>query len=302
MPNIEGAYAGFTLRLQDPGLVWIRFDRPRGTHNGFTAAMKKDLTELLAELNIRPDTRVIIFTGNEEAFCAGDDFKNYYDEEHWTTARSPNLFEQRRLDELGLCNRLRFGSQKLTTALRDTDLITIAAINGACIQSGLTLALSCDFRIASPNARLGSATLRFGFLPDENGHYLLVRQIGVSRTLDFLLNNRILSADEALAWGLVNEVVERDLLEPHVEAMALRLAAGPQVATRLLKRSVYNAWEGTFHEAAEDIALRTAISDHHSDTSEGIAAWREKREPRFNEGRTPAGEYVPGLGVKSDEL
>jgi 2-(1,2-epoxy-1,2-dihydrophenyl)acetyl-CoA isomerase len=182
---------------------------------------------------------------------------------------------------------LRAGSQRLTTALRDLDLLTISAINGVCIQSAFTLALSCDFRIASREARMGSGTLRFGFMPDENGHYLLVQHLGVARTLDFLMNNRILSGDEALQWGLVNAVTEPDQLDTEALKMAVRLADGPQVAMRLLKKAVYNAAELSFHEAADDIATKTAIADFCPDVVEGVRAWREKRAPRFNQPSSP---------------
>jgi 2-(1,2-epoxy-1,2-dihydrophenyl)acetyl-CoA isomerase len=297
--DIEGQYAGFTLAIHEPGIAWIRFEREDGALNGFTAASKRDLTDLMLELNIRGDIRVVVFSGSNNSFSAGDDFKNFYSEAHWKNARSRSLNSDRRPDELGLYNRLRLSSQKLTAAVYESDLVTIAAIDGVCIQSALSLALACDFRIASKRARLGSGTLRFGFQPDENGHYLLVRQIGPSRALEFLLDSKILAADTALAWGMVNEVVEVGEIEDHVMEMARRYANGPQVAMRMLKRAIYRAYETDFHGAGEDIALRTAISDHNADVSEGVAAWVEKRPPHFNSGQ---GEhsvtYKTGRGVR----
>lgn len=280
--DIDGAYAGFEVEMHEPGIAYIRFGRGSSPMNGFTAAMKADLVEVISELGFREDARVIIFAGDGGAFSAGDDFTAYYDERHWKDARSRDLFKSRRKDQLGVYDRLRLGSQKLTTAIYETDLITIAAIDGPCIQSAFSLALACDFRIATPGAKLGSGTLRFGFQPDENGHYLLVRQIGVARTLDLLLNKRLLSGEEALAWGLVNEVSEAAPLKARAMEMALGIAHGPMVATRLLKRAVYRAYEQDFAKSAEDMALRAAISDHSPDTGEGVRAWRERRAPRFN--------------------
>jgi 2-(1,2-epoxy-1,2-dihydrophenyl)acetyl-CoA isomerase len=177
---------------------------------------------------------------------------------------------------------LRSASQLLNQTVRHLDKITIAAINGYAIQSGLSLALACDFRIAAEDARLGSATLKLGFLPDEGGHWLLVQHIGVARTIDFLLNSRVVDAAEALDLGLVHEVVAADQLLSRALELAAGIGAGPQVATRLLKRAVYNAATTTFEQACEDIATKTAISDHHPDAIEGRAAFREKRPPRFN--------------------
>jgi 2-(1,2-epoxy-1,2-dihydrophenyl)acetyl-CoA isomerase len=129
---------------------------------------------------------------------------------------------------------------------------------------------------------MGSATLRFGLLPDEGGQYLLVQHLGLARALDFLMRKRIVSAEEALELGLVNEVVAPEALDGAAMSLAEELANGPQVAMRMLKRSVYNAADQTWDGALDDIATRTAITDHHPDTREGVAAFREKRAPQFN--------------------
>jgi len=296
--GIEGKYAGFSLELHAGGVATIRLERDPSARNGFTAPMKRDLTDAIHELNFRPDVHVLVISGGHGTFSAGDDVKNYYNAEHWDEARGRNLLEERRLDELGLYDRLRLASQKLTTAIYETDLITIAAIDGVCIQSAFSIALACDFRLATPAARLGSGTLRFGFQPDENGHFLLVRQIGVSRTLDFLINARLISGEQALDWGLVNELVEAHQLDRRAMEMAQTIANGPMVATRMLKRAVYRAYELDFAGAAEDIALRTALTDHNPDTAEGVAAWIEKRQPEFNRpakgGQTG---YMPGKSM-----
>src|SRR5205085_5552719 len=108
---------------------------------------------------------------------------------------------------VGTYDALRVVSQSLNVAVRNLDKLTVAAINGFAIQTGLSLALACDFRVASTEARLGSATLRLGLLPDEGGQYLLVQLLGVARAMDFLMRRRIVSAAEALELGLVHEVV-----------------------------------------------------------------------------------------------
>ena len=130
---------------------------------------------------------------------------------------------------------------------------------------------------------LGSATLRFGYQPDEGGHYLLVQHLGVGRAMDFMLRNRIVSADEALSLGLVHEVAPREQLMDRAWALAEELANGPQVAMRLMKRAIYNAAEYTFHQAMDDIATKTAISDHHPDAAEGRASFVQRRKPTFNQ-------------------
>jgi 2-(1,2-epoxy-1,2-dihydrophenyl)acetyl-CoA isomerase len=129
---------------------------------------------------------------------------------------------------------------------------------------------------------MGSGTLRFGLMPDEGGQYLLVQMMGVAKAMDFLMRNRIVSGDEALALGLVHEVTPPGALEARALEFARELAVGPQVAMRMLKRSIYNAAEMSFAHALDDIASKTAITDHHPDAAEGMRAFREKRKPNFN--------------------
>ena len=183
---------------------------------------------------------------------------------------------------IGTANALRVFSQGLNLAIRNLDKLTLAAINGPAIQTGLSLALSCDFRIGSTAARLGSATLRFALLPDEGGQYLLVQHLGLAKALDFMLRKRIVDAQAALDLGLLNDVVAADDLLPTAMALARELAEGPQVAMRMLKRSIYNAAESSFAQALDDIAVRTAVTDHHPDARDGGRSFREKRAPKFN--------------------
>src|SRR5690606_14849967 len=168
---------------------------------------------------------------------------------------------------------LREPRQTLNPAIRNLAKLSTAAINRIAIQTGLSLALACDFRVVAEEARLGSATLRFGLLPDEGGQYLLVQLMGVAKTMDFLMRKRIVSAQEALDLGLVHEVVPGDQLMERGLALARELAEGPQVAMRLLKTTVYNAAEMTWPQALDDIAAKTGISDHHADAREGVRAF-----------------------------
>jgi 2-(1,2-epoxy-1,2-dihydrophenyl)acetyl-CoA isomerase len=119
-------------------------------------------------------------------------------------------------------------------------------------------------------------------MPDEGGQWLLVQLMGVARAMEFLMKARIVGAAEALELGLVSEVVAPDQLMPRALELAGEMAAGPQVAMRLLKRSIYNAASQTWEQALDDIAAKTAISDHHADAREGMKAFQEKRKARFS--------------------
>jgi 2-(1,2-epoxy-1,2-dihydrophenyl)acetyl-CoA isomerase len=275
-----GRFAGFEVEIHDPGIVLIRFNEPERL-NGLTSQIKRDLVEVLLQAQMDNSVRVVVFTGSGRAFCAGDDLKAYGGGSRSPHAVMPEI-PPGHDTAMGTYDGLRSISQALNRAVRDLDKLTIAALNGIAIQTGFSLALACDFRLASSSARMGSATLRFGLLPDEGGQYLLVQHMGIARTLDFLMRKRIVSADEALELGLVHEVTAPEELLDRALSLARELAEGPQVSIRLLKRSVYNAAEMTFAQALDEIAAKTAISDHHPDAREGVVAFREKREPRFN--------------------
>jgi 2-(1,2-epoxy-1,2-dihydrophenyl)acetyl-CoA isomerase len=109
-----------------------------------------------------------------------------------------------------------------------------------------------------------------------------VQLLGVARTMDFLMRKRIVPAEQALAMGLVHEVHDDAALADAAYALARELAEGPQVSMRLLKRSIHNAAELSWSQSLDEIAAKTAISDHHPDAKEGVAAFKEKRAPRFN--------------------
>ena len=275
-----GKFTGFEVRIEEPGIAWIEFNEPAKL-NGMSVGKKRDLIEVLTQAQMDNAIRVIVFIGTGRGFCAGDDLQAYSAPNSNPNALMPSI-PPGHDNAIGTYNGLRQVSQALNVAIRNLDKITIAAINGVAIQTGLSLALACDFKIAAKSARLGSATLRFGLLPDEGGQYLLLQHLGLTTTLDFILRKRIVEADTALSMGLVNEVVADADLQAHVQALATELANGPQVSMRLLKRSIYQATELTFAQSLDEIAAKTAITDHHPDAREGVSAFREKRTPAFN--------------------
>jgi len=277
-----GSFAGFDLTLREQGIAWFEFNTPERL-NGMTAGVKRNLIEAITQAQMDNQVRVLVFTGQGRAFCAGDDLKGYAGINLEGETLVPDI-PHGHDSELGTYNGLRVISQQLNTTLRNLDKLTIAAVNGVAIQTGFSLALSCDFRIMADTARLGSATLRFGLLPDEGGQHLVVRQLGLAAAMDFFMRKRIVTAQEALDLGLVHEVVDAGQLESQTMSLATELANGPQVAMRMLKRSLYNAAEQPWAAALDDIAARTAITDHHPDAKEGVKAFKEKREPQFNAG------------------
>jgi len=275
-----GKFRGFEVAIHDPGIAVLTFNQPERL-NGMTHHMKRDLVETLLQAQMDDAIRVVVFTGSGRAFSAGDDITGRPMGDREARALVPDIPPGHN-HPTGTYNGLRGLSQPLNVAVRNLDKLTIAAINGVAIQTGFSLALACDFRLASTEARMGSATLRFGLLPDEGGQFLLVQLMGAAKTMDFLMRKRIVSASEALELGLVHEVVPASELTNRTLDLARELANGPQVAMRMLKRSIYNAAEMTFAQALDEIAAKTAVTDHHPDATEGVKAFQEKRTPRFN--------------------
>lgn len=268
--------SGFRTTIEGRGVAVVTLDRPASL-NAMTQAMKRDLIEWLTAAQVDPEIRVIVLAGAGGAFCAGDDLAEYHRDAPHTVARIGPGHD----GPMGTVNGLAAYSQALNLTVRRSNKVTIAAIDGPAIQTGLSLALAADLRIASTRARLGSATLRFGLLPDEGGHWLLVQHLGLARALEFILRRRIVDAAEAQALGLVADVVEPDELLPQVLGIADELASGPQTATQMLKRAIYVAAESSFEVALADIAARTAVTDHHPDAREGVQSFLDKRAPVF---------------------
>jgi 2-(1,2-epoxy-1,2-dihydrophenyl)acetyl-CoA isomerase len=277
---LSGRFRGFEVTLHELGIVLVTLNQPDRL-NGTTQPMKRDLIEILLQAQMDDDVRVVVVTGTGRAFCAGDDISGKPCDYGDAQSLAPDIGHGHN-SPMGTYAGLRALSQSLNLAVRNLDKISIAAINGIAIQTGLSLALSCDFRVASTEARLGGGTLRFGLLPDEGGHFLVTQLVGPAKAMDFFMRNRMLDGREALDWGLVHEVVPADELTNRTMELARELAEGPQAAMRVLKRAIYTAAQTSFEQSLDDIATKTAITDHHPDAREGVVAFREKRKPEFN--------------------
>ncbi len=228
-----GKFRGFEVAIHDPGIALLTFNQPERL-NGMTHHMKRDLVETLLQAQMDDAIRVVVFTGSGRAFSAGDDITGRPMGDREARALVPDIPPGHN-HPTGTYNGLRGLSQPLNVAVRNLDKLTIAAINGVAIQTGFSLALACDFRLASTEARMGSATLRFGLLPDEGGQFLLVQLMGVAKTMDFLMRKRIVSASEALELGLVHEVVPASELTNRTLDLARELACSSGRFTTLLR-------------------------------------------------------------------
>ena len=188
-------------------------------------ALVDDIIATAAWVNRCQDVSVLVITGTGSAFCAGGNVKDMAE-------RSGDFAG----DVAEVAERYRQGIQRMPLALNQVEVPIIATVNGAAIGAGFDLANMADLRIASRKASFGETFLNLGIIPGDGGAWFMQRQIGYQRAFELTLSGRVISADEALAYGVVLEVVEPEQLMEAALAHANRMAAQPPKATRLTKR------------------------------------------------------------------
>jgi len=240
------------------------------TLNGYHEPMLAEISAAVQTAREDDEVRAVILTGAGRAFCSGGDVSG--------STESRSRFHHQKM---GYLIEMREGMHQLVLSLTRFDKPLIAAINGAAVAGGLTLALCCDLRIASDRARLGDTAVRFGLLPDEGGAYLFPRFMGLDRALKMSMLGEVYDAQTALQLGLVTEVVPHDQLYPRVDEIAARLAEGPPLAIRLAKRMMYKQQDMNLVNALEDAALSVMVTNSSEDAGEGIRAFLKKRKPEF---------------------
>lgn len=255
-----------TLKLEtiDGHLLLVTLNRPE-VANAFNTQMARDLYELFAALRIdAEDARCILLTGaGGRAFCAGGDLKerNGMSDEVW--AKQHALFEQ------------------AFYAIMDCPVPIVAAVNGAAYAGGCELVLASDFAYAAATARFALTETSLGIMPGVGGTQNLPRAVGLRRAKEIILTARPFSAEEALAWGMVNKVVAPEALMAEATAAARAICANAPIAVRQAKRAM---------NAGVDVDLKTALAIEveaynrmvpTEDRLEGIRAFNEKRKPLF---------------------
>ncbi len=197
----------------DNGVAVVTFNRPQ-VMNALNIQLREEIMQLAHELDADPAVSVIIFTGaGDKAFCAGADLK-----------------ERGRRSTEEMYDERRFFRNKWVNAIANIAKPTIAAINGYCLGGGLEVALQCDLRIASDNAKFGLPEVTLGFLPGAGGTQRLPRAIGLQKAKELILTGRHIDAAEAGRLGIVLRVVSRDELMPAALELARAIAKNPRIA------------------------------------------------------------------------
>jgi len=245
-------------------------DRPE-TKNALTIAMRDDIVARVREARGDPAVRALLITGNGDAFCAGMDLGA----STLTDAASPD-FETRSTAEA-----LRIGVQSFIRELWELDKPTVAAVNGAAVGPGAHLALACDFVLVHDRTRFVWSFARWSLVVDAGGAYLLPRLVGLPRAKGMVMLGDGAKGAEAVELGLAYRCVPPEELLPAAEAIAQRLAAGPTRALGLSKRLLNSSFETTLDRSLELEGAYQSLAATSQDLVEGMAAYREKRDPDF---------------------
>jgi 2-(1,2-epoxy-1,2-dihydrophenyl)acetyl-CoA isomerase len=246
---------------REGGVLTITLNRP-DVLNAFNRAMHEQLAAALKEAR-DPEIRAVVLTGAGRGFCVGQDLTEFRE--------APG----------DIADRLRSNYHPNILAIRALEKPVIAAVNGAAAGAGLSIACACDLRIASDAATFVPAFINIGLVPDSGGTYFIARLLGPARAFEWMTSGRRLTAAEAHAWGLVSEVVEADGFPGRFVELAARTAAMPTRGIGMTKRLFDRAGENTLEEQLELEAQLQSAATKTDDFREGVAAFLEKRDPRF---------------------
>jgi 2-(1,2-epoxy-1,2-dihydrophenyl)acetyl-CoA isomerase len=253
------------LRVEVDGPVaTLTLDRPESL-NALTVPIKVALREALESIDRHRAVRAVILTGAGRAFCAGQD-----------------LAERESPDAAPLDVEVRERFNPIIRAIRSMGQPVIAAVNGVAAGAGASLTFACDLRIAAEEARFVLAFGRIGLIPDSGATWFLPRLVGPAKAAELALVGEPLDAAEALRLGLVSNVVPGDRLLDEARAMASRLAEGAPLALALTKEALQRSSTIDLDEALEGEAKLQGIAGASADHAEGLAAFKEKRPPRFS--------------------
>jgi 2-(1,2-epoxy-1,2-dihydrophenyl)acetyl-CoA isomerase len=245
---------------RDGAVQTITLNRP-DSMNAFTRGMHAALRDALKEAR-DPEVRAVVVTGAGRGFCAGQD-----------------LTEFSEVGDIDAALRATYHPNIL--AVRALEKPVIAAVNGACAGAGLSFACACDIRIAADTAVFVPGFIGIGLIPDAGGTYFIHRLLGASRAFEWMSSNRRLTAAEAHGWGLVSEVVEADALTARAAGLAAFYAELPTRGIGMTKRLFDHADTATLEEQLELEAQLQAAATQSEDFREGVAAFLDKRPPRF---------------------
>jgi 2-(1,2-epoxy-1,2-dihydrophenyl)acetyl-CoA isomerase len=258
--------SSFVLEERSDGVHILRLNRPE-TLNAFNVEMAQDLVNALIRAADDTTVRAIVITGAGQAFSAGADL------EMLREARIRHA--TRELEALVLAGK------EICLAIATMPKLVIAAVNGHAAGGGMSLACACDLRIASDQAEFGQSFAQVGLYPDFGATYFLPRLVGLSRASELFYTAEMLTAAEAQRIGIVCSVYPEDQFEEETRKLAKKVAAGPPLAYRDVKRTMIGEMRRELEDALDEEIRLQVHCFLSEDCAEGLAAFAEKRKPNF---------------------
>lgn len=246
----------------DGAIARITLNRPDRL-NSFTVQMHEEVRDALANLG---DARVVVLTGAGRGFCAGQDLND--------RAVAPG-------EAVDLGETVEAQWNPLIRTLTSLPQPMIARVNGVAAGAGANIALACDIAIAAKSARFIQSFSSIGLIPDSGGTWALPRLVGQARALGLALTGEPLAAERAAEWGLIWKAVEDDALDAEVEGVAARLASLPPLGLAAIKEMIRASWQYSLDEELDRQAGAMRRLGFTEDYREGVAAFLEKRQPKF---------------------
>jgi len=254
------------LQKLEGGLLTITMNRPE-RKNALNPDMVRGLVEAARRAADDPEVRAVLFKGAGGSFCVGGDVKSMAE------GRAPLPFEQK------LAN-LRRGME-VSRILHQMAKPVVAQLDGAAAGAGLSIALSCDLRIASETCKITTAFAKVGFSGDFGGTYFLTQLLGSAKARELYLTSPVLSAQEAHALGIVSKVVPDAEIDAAAHELAMSLATGPSIALGFIKRNINNAEHLSLEDCFDAEAIHHTRCGETEDHKEAAKAFVEKRKPSF---------------------
>lgn len=242
------------------GFAIVQFNRP-DVLNALNIQLMEELVAALEQLDKEPEVKAVILTGNEKAFAAGADIKEMAD---------ASAVEMLIRDQFARWDRIR----KIKKPL-------IAAVSGFALGGGCELSMTCDMIIASETARFGQPEINIGVMPGAGGTQRLTRAVGKAKAMEMVLTGKMITAEEALRWGLVNKVVPAEYYLEEAKALAREIASKPPIAVRLAKEAVLKAFDTTIEAGLEFERKNFYLLFASDDQKEGMKAFVEKRKAEW---------------------
>ena len=253
-----------TYEVKD-NVGYIHFSRPEGA-NAVNPAFCRDLKNVMLEIESDDDVRSVAVTAEGKVFCAGGDLKEF-------NAAGPDLPEV----VAAMLEDLHDAIYKMNEIPKPF----VAGVQGAAGGAGMSLVSAFDLVVSGESAKFTMAYTKVGLTPDGTSSYFLARHVGLRRMLDLTLTNRVLSASEAEAWGLVNRVVGDEDIVSAAAALAQDLASGAPNAAGDAKTVIYRGYESALGDAGDFEAQNIVRAAGTNDGQEGIAAFVERRDPKW---------------------